>query len=286
LLLEVLILPFFAAALVYGQFTSGVDLVEVYATVTDASGRVVEGLAPDDFRVAEDGVPQSVSAFAAGDVPLALAIAVDRSFSMKARGVDRLALAKSAAGVLVGSLRPTDLLTVVAIGSEVEVVCPLTADRGAAVRAIEGLDLWGSTRLYDGTIQALDVIQAARGRRALVLLSDGADRGSDNSAAALIDAARRRDVITYPIAIGSARPPIFAELATATGGRSFAVSRARPLEDAAREIAHELRSQYLIGYAPAHAGERVSPSARWHAIDVSVNRPGMRVRARDGYFSP
>jgi len=281
-LLEVLILPLFAAALAYGQFTSGVDLVEVYASVSDTAGAAVPGLTADDFQVEEDGQPQAVTAFAAGDVPLGLAIAVDRSFSMKAGRVDRFALAKRAARTLVDALRPADRVMVVAIGSDIDVVSPLSVDHAAAARAIDALDVWGTTPLYDATIKAVDAIQASKGRRALVLLSDGADRDSETSAAELVDAVRHRDVLVYPVAVDAPRPPIFAELATATGGRSFAPTSAPALEAAVRAIALDLRSQYLLGYVPRSAGG----PPRWHAITVKVARRGLRVRARDGYFAP
>ena len=99
----------------------------------------------------------------------------------------------------------------------------------AALAAIDRLDAWGTTPLYDATLAALDAIQPAKGRRALVLLSDGTDRYSDTNAADLVDDARQRDVLVYPIAIGPARPPVFAELAAATGGRSFFAREPREL---------------------------------------------------------
>ena len=73
------------AAPIAAQFASGVNLVEVYATVTDRMGEPVAGLTAADFRVAEDGTPQSITAFAAGEFPLAVAIGLDRSFSMGGR---------------------------------------------------------------------------------------------------------------------------------------------------------------------------------------------------------
>jgi Ca-activated chloride channel family protein len=113
-----------------------------------------------------------------------------------------------------------------------------------------------------------------------VLLSDGTDRYSEVTAAGLVEQARRRDVLVYPIAIGAARPPVFAELAVATGGRSFFAKDPRELAPALATIARELRFQYLLGYVPAHPADR-----SWHSIEVSVDRPGARVRARDGYYS-
>jgi Ca-activated chloride channel family protein len=269
------------AATPYVQFTSGVNLVEVYATVTDPHGEPVAGLTEADFEVAEDGATQQISAFAAGEFPLAVAIGLDHSFSM-AGSANRLAVGKSAARMFIGALRPDDKVMVVAIGGDTEVVAPLSSDRAAALAAIDRLDAWGTTPLYDATLVAIDAIQSIRGRRALVLLSDGTDRYSEASAADLVDRARRRDVLIYPIALGSARPSVFAELATATGGRSFFARDPGSLAATMATIARELRFQYLLGYAPLRGA---STDVSWHAIDVSVKRPHVRVRARDGYVS-
>jgi Ca-activated chloride channel family protein len=97
----------------------------------------------------------------------------------------------------------------------------------------------------------------------------------------LLAQARRRDVLVYPVAIGPTRPPVFAELATATGGRSFFVQDPKELTRTLTAIAHELRSQYLIGYAPTRG---IAPEPQWRTIEVSVARPDVRVRAREGYF--
>jgi len=266
----------------YAQFTSGVNLVEVYATVTDQRGAPVRDLTAADVRIREDGSPQTISAFTAGDFPLAVAIGLDRSFSMGAGRIPRLDTAKSAARAFIDALKPADQVMVIAIGSETSVVAPLSTNHEAALAAIDRLDAWGTTPLYDAMAGALDAIQSAKGRRALVVLSDGSDRYSDTSAAVLVDHVRRRDVLVYPVAIGSERPAVFAELATASGGRSFFQTDPRELSATLISIANDLRSQYLLGYTPARP-VAVEPS--WHSIEVLVNRPGVRVRARDGYFS-
>jgi Ca-activated chloride channel homolog len=279
-LLEVAIVPLFlGVSVAYAQFTSGVNLVEVYATVTDQQGQPIGGLTADDFRIAEDGVRQAITTFTSGEFPLAIAIGLDRSFSMGGKD-NRIGLAKSAARTLIGALRPGDQLMVVAIGGDTTVAAALSADRAAALAAIERLDVWGTTPLYDATLGALDAIQPARGRRALVLVSDGSDRYSDTKADELVDRARQHDVLIYPVAVGASRSPIFAELAAATGGRSFFVHDPAALNETMKQIANELRFQYLLGYVPpaARAGQ---PS--WHAIDVTVARPDAKVRARDGY---
>ena len=263
------------APVLYAQFTSGVNLVEVYATVTDRQGEPVTGLAASNFAVSEDGTRQAITAFAAGEFPLAVAIGLDRSFSMADKS-NRLGIAKSAARTFVGALRQTDQVMVVAIGGEIEVASPLTTDHAAVLAAIDRLDAWGTTPLYDAALAALDAIQSARGRRALVLLSDGTDRYSDTAAADLVDQARRRDVLIYPIALGRARPPVFAELAAATGGRSFHTPEPRDLAPAMTAIARELRFQYLLGYVPV--GRRADAAGM--ARDRRVSRSPRRSRSR------
>ena len=261
------------------QFRSGVNVVEVYAAVTDHSGAPVTGLTRGDFTILEDGVAQDITAFTEADFPLSVAIAIDRSFSMKTQ----LPGAVNAARTLLGELRPRDESMIVGIGSEVETLAPLSAQRDAQMRALDLLQPWGTTGLYDAIIQSIDDIQAAKGRRALVLLSDGNDRYSTASAEQALDRARRSDVMVYPIALGRTRPPLFAELAILTGGRSFQPRDAEQLTTTMAAIAGELRHQYLIGYTPSRpiaAGED-----RWRGITVRVNRPDVSVRARDGYVA-
>jgi Ca-activated chloride channel family protein len=239
----------------------------------------VTGLGAGDFQVREDGRPQTIATFAAGAFPLALAVGLDRSFSMTP---ERLAMAKSAARAFIRALRPADQVMVVAIGSETETVAPLSIDHVRAVAALDRLDRWGTTPLYDATLAAMDEIQPARGRRALILLSDGVDRFSRTSVSDLINRARRKDVLVYPIAIGQTKAPVLAELAAVTGGHAFVVRDARDVDATLAAIARELRSQYLLGYSPdAH-----EDGPRWHSIQVSVRRPGLHVRARDGYEAP
>lgn len=266
------------AAAAAAQFTSGVNLVEVYASVTDERGEPVPGLTADDFELRESGERQQISNFAAGDFPLSVALALDRSFSMSGR---RLALAKAAARAFLGQLRPEDESMVVAIGSDVDILAPLSTNRAPQYDALMRLEPFGTTGLHDAIIQTIDNVQPARGRRALVLLSDGADRYSKAAASDALDRARRSDVMIFPVALGADRPPLFAELATLSGGRSAHPRDAASLTATLRAIASELRQQYLLGYTPSRP--LVAGSAEWRSITVAVKRPGVHVRARDGY---
>lgn len=263
----------------WAQFTSGANAVEVYASVVDAKGEPVRGLTRGDFEILEDGVPQELSAFAEGDFPLTVAVALDRSFSMANRP---LAAAKSAARSFLSALRPADESMVIAIGSEVTKITDLGAPRPQQMAAVDALSAWGTTTLHDAIVAAIDAIDASRGRRALVILSDGDDRYSETSAQEAIARARRSNVMVYPIALGRVRPPLFAEIATLTGGRSYHVRDLKGLDQLLATIARQLAQQYLLGYSPARPP--VSGSNEWRSITVRVKKPGLTVRARDGYY--
>jgi Ca-activated chloride channel family protein len=267
------------AVVAAAQFTSGVNLVEVYASVTNAQGVAIAGLTQADFEVRENGELQQITSFAAGDFPLSVALAIDRSYSMSGGRLDE---AKSAARAFLEELRRGDEARILGVGSRVEVAAPLSTDRAEQRRAVDGLDPFGTTGLHDAIIRAVDEVQPAKGRRALVLLSDGNDRYSAASAADALEAARRSDVMIFPVAIGAGRPPLFAELATLTGGRSSHARDGAALADTLRTIARELRQQYLIGYTPARPP--VAGSGEWRSITVTVRKPDARVRARDGYL--
>jgi len=262
-----------------GQFTSGVNLVEVYASVTDSRGEVLSGLTQADFELRENGEVQPISNFAAGEFPLSVAMAIDRSFSMAGT---RLSLAQSAAQAFLAELRPQDEAMILAVGSQVEVAAPLSTNRTAQRDAINRLDAFGTTGLYDAIIRAIDEAQPAKGRRALVLLSDGNDRYSQATAGDALDHARGADVMIFPVALGPTRPPLFAELATLTGGRSSHARDGTTLADTLRTIARELRQQYLLGYTPTRPP--AAGSNEWRSITVVVKKPGAQVRARDGYL--
>jgi len=262
------------------QFSSQVQLVEVYATVTDDKGELFTGLRQNDFEVYENDRLQQISAFAAGEFPLTVALGVDRSWSMAGKPLE---LAKQASREFLNQLKTGDRAMVVAISSTADVIAPLSMDRGAQARAIAALDPWSTTALRDAIIASLDRLEAEPGRQALVLFSDGDDRYSRATEAEVIARARRGNALVYPITIGKQRPPLLAELAVLTGGRSFLLKDATELEKTLSAIARELRYQYLLGYAPSepiHDGVH-----EWRPIRVTLtgNHPGLHVRARDGY---
>ena len=252
--------------------------MEVYASVTDASGRAVKDLPREAFTIFEDDTPQAITAFVSGEFPAAVALAIDRSVSMAG---SPLTMARTAGRAFVAGLKPDDRAMLIGISGEVDVLAPLSADKGPLLKALDALDPWSTTSLHDALIRSIDLLEGETGRRAIVVLSDGQDRYSKASAADVLARARRSDVLIYPIAIGRRRAPLFAELAAVSGGRSFHLKDPRDLSPTLKTIAEDLRSQYLMGYAPAEAWP--AEEAEWRSITVRVNRPDLRVRARSGY---
>ena len=246
--------------------------------MTDSAGKTLRGLQKNDFSIVEEGIPQEITAFVGGEFPASVALAIDRSFSM--RGTP-LTMAKTAGRAFIGTLKPDDRAMLISISGDVEVLAPLSADKGPVLQALETLDPWSSTSLYDAIIRSLDLLEHETGRRAIVILSDGEDRYSTASESAVIARARQSDVLMYPIAIGRLRPRFFAELAAVTGGRSFHIRDPKALTPTLQAIADDLRSQYLLGYSPAKPW--AAEDAEWRDITVKVNRPGAVVRARSGY---
>jgi VWFA-related protein len=268
---------------VRAQFATGVQLVEVYATVTRADGTIVMGLTADDFEVLEDGVVQPVSVFVAGDFPATVALGVDRSFSMAG---EPLRLAMQASQAFLRALKPKDRAMVWAISDGAEVIAPLGAPRDEQLLALAKLTPWSTTALHDSVIAALDRLDPEPGRQALVLFTDGSDRYSRASVGDVLERVRRSNALVYGIGVGKTRAPILAEMAAVSGGRSLQVRNPEALGPALASIARELEHQYLLGYSPVP--RRDATSGRWRSITVHLKggAAGARVRARDGYVAP
>ena len=232
-----------------------------------------------DFTVLEDGAPQTITTFVDDAFPASVALAIDRSFSMTGTP---LTMARTAGRAFLASLKSDDRAMLLSITGDVEVLAPFDTDKTAALKALATLDPWSTTALNDAIVRSLDLLEPETGRRAIVILSDGADRYSSASANDVLDRARRSDVLIYPVAIGRERPTLFAELATISGGRSFRLTDPARLQATLQAIAEDLRAQYLIGYVPPPTSPE---DGGWRGIQVRVNKPGVTVRARSGYIA-
>lgn len=265
-----------AAVTVAAQFSTSTNLVEVYAAVTDAKGEAVEDLRVEDFTVTDGGVVQTIQTFARAEFPLAVALAIDRSFSMAG---PPLRLARDSARTFLRGLRADDRALVVAVGSEVEALGELSTERPQQLSALDSLVPWGTTSLHDAIVSMVARLADDHGRRALIILSDGRDRYSKATDDDVRARVRESDVLVYGIALGKEPSRLFGELAQLSGARAFHITTPQQLAGIFATIAHELRTQYLLGYVQPENAKG------WRSIDVKVGRSGLRVRARSGYLA-
>ena len=260
-----------------------VNLVELYTTVTERSGSLVLGLDQDEFKVLEDGKPQTIAKFElVEDLPLSLGLAVDVSGSM----VESLGEAQRAAiGFLDNIIGPQDRCFAVAFADSPEILMPRTSDVGAVAERLQGLAAYGSTSLYDAVVTSLYYYRGIRGRRALIILSDGADTSSSLEFEEALEYAKRSGVSIYAIGLRIGRADLSVrgkldKFAQETGGRTFYIQEARELSGAYRQIEKELRSQYLVAYN----SNSNRPKDEYREVELKVRDGKLKARTISGYY--
>jgi VWFA-related protein len=276
-----------------------VRLVTVYAAVSDARGRPVLDLPRDAFTLKEDGVAQTISTFAPARVPITVALLVDTSASMRLGG--RIDLARRGAIAFVDAMSPDDRLLVMHFDDTLHGGDAPVADRRQAKDQLEAITPGGGTALYDALYSAAERLTGIEGRRAIVLLSDGRDQAlSDNEPGSLhifeeaLERVQRSDAAVYAIGLGRrldqemdleqrrSLKDMLDMLARQTGGRSYFPEHPGVLEQVYRQVAADLKDQYLLAYASTNTAH----DGRWRSIAVAVNNPALKVVARAGYFAP
>jgi Ca-activated chloride channel family protein len=279
------------------------DLVTVPVSVFDRNGLYIPNLQRSDFRIFEDGVEQEIAYFGTVDKPFTVILLLDTSLSTnyKIEEIRRAAIA------FVDQLKSQDAVMVVEFDRDVHVLTEATNDRSRIYKAIGKADFGSGTSIYDAVYFSLRKrLNKIRGRKAIVLFTDGVDTTSEKAGYdTTLTAAEEADAMVFPIyyntfdwnnsgggsmllnqsgtsaeeyALGR---KYLNELAEYTGGRVFR-PEAVPggLTAAFEAIAEELRRQYNIGYIPNNSG---SPGER-KQIRVRVNRPNLVLRARDSYI--
>lgn len=187
------------------RFRSGVELINVTATVTDDDGRFVSGLRKDDFSVYEDGEPQTVSHFSNDRVPVSLGILLDTSGSMTP---EKMSSARAAIDrFMYDLLGPDDELFLYRFASVPQLVQDWTKDRRVLSRALANLHAGGGTAMYDAIAEAVPIAQSGRNRKkALLVISDGNDTGSSVGTGELRQMIRESEVLVYAVGVdGQAR---------------------------------------------------------------------------------
>jgi Ca-activated chloride channel family protein len=208
----------------------------------------------DQFQVSEDGTAHEVLEFEAPVSrqarPTTVVLVVDRSGSMKLG--DRIGGLRRAVASFLAGLPRGSRVAVVAFGTEVDLVCPFTADFGRVQTAVDRLRPVGATRFYDAVAAALDLVGLETGRRAVLALTDGEDTASEEaSPESVARAARTAGLPVHTLGLGSDDETAAAALrsvAEATRGQFYSAREADELRAIYEEIAQRLRSSYSLTY--------------------------------------
>ncbi len=339
-----------ASWLLLGQqqptFSTEVKVVNVLATVRDKQGHIVRDLTKDDFILEEDGRPQTIRYFAQeSDLPLTLGLLVDTSLSQR-RVLDQ---ERRASYTFLDQIlrEKKDLAFVIHFDHDAELLKDLTSSRQQLESVLGSLETpepvrrsgggwpggggggWPGSRggrpqagtvLYDAVFLASDeLMKKQAGRKALILLTDGVDTGSQLSLATAIEAAQRADTLVYSILFadpeayrspggfggprmggrgGWGRYPgggyprfpqpsypdgkkVLERLSKETGGGFFEVSKKQPIEQIYERIEEELRHQYNLGYSP----DRADAGLGFRKIHLMAKQKDLVVQARDRYYA-
>jgi len=256
-------------------FSSRVDGVRVDVLVTDGSRRPVRGLSPADFAIRDNGVPQQVDVLSFGEVALNIGLVFDLSESVAGARLEQL---RAASRSLTAELQPADQSGLITFDQAVALRCPMSRDRLCVDRELSNADPVGASALVDGVVAAMIAGESEVGRSLLMVFSDGLDTASFVGEDRALDIGKRSDIVAYPIATKGARPKFLEDLADATGGQLHEVDRRADLSPTFKAILDEFRQRYLVTYTP-----RGVAKDGWHTLEVRVNRPGTRVKARPGY---
>jgi len=263
------------------------DLVVLNVTVTDPQGRYVHKLSRSDFKVFEDGREQPLSLFSVEETPFAAAILIDTSGSMEGR----VSLARAAAIRFLDGLRADDVAAVYNFDSKVGQVQDFSPGRDLPPMAYT-LGAHGWTSMYDAVARAsADLARRPEQRRAIILLSDGADTKSGATLDKALNSALAAHAAVYSVDMmdATARPTERAKaqgalrhLASKSGGRYVPTPGGKALGEAFTGIVEELSNQYTLGYRPANR----TRDGRWRALDLKLSRAELKTRTRSGYRAP
>jgi len=272
-----------------------VNVVNVLCTVSDKRGALVTDLDKEDFEIREDGRKQDIRYFTRDtDLPLTVALLVDVSGSVRSVLADE----REAAGQFFDTvLRPTDHALLLGFSSTLALWQDFTSSSQrlrnalAQLHAIRfrGLPAVGQmmpgTLLYDAVYQtAKGKLADVPGRKAMLIVSDGLDNGSQKHLDDAVQAVQTTNTIVYAVCyddkfFGCA---FLNSLARPTGGQMFVTGKKQTLDEIFHVIEEELRSQYSIGFTPLNAAH----DGKFRKLDVKVRPKGLRVAVRRGYYAP
>jgi len=261
-----------------------VTSVLLEASVQDKQGRTIKGIAPTQFTVLEDGVPQHVDLAQQEAVGVMFALLIDSSRSMSRR----LGFVQRTAATLADYMSPLDRMIVAPFSTGVGAITGPTADRRTLHEAIGAVESTGGTAILDSLAQLSNTLAKVEGRRAIVLITDGYDEHSTLTVDDALAAAKTSHVTVYAIGIGGVAgvsfkgEQILRRIAAETGGRAFFPATDDQLEIVRAALADDVRHRYVFAYTPSNQ----QADGSWRAISVRCDVPEYTVRTRPGYFAP
>ena len=269
-------------------FRSGIDLVQMSATVVDEDGRLVGDLRREDFEVFEDAERQTITHFTRDRVPLSVGVVLDVSQSMYGQRIDdaRLALDRFVADLL----DPEDEVFVIVFNHTPRVEVGWTLGPRQLRNRLDDIQPYGGTSIYDAMMEALPLFDVRQHQRAAVLLiSAGSDTGSHSNVRDVRRLLRRSDAFVYAIAIDApdtrpindrVNPFALREMTSESGGYTEVVHDSPELGPATARIAEELNHQYTLSYMSSRPAD-----GSYRSIRLRVVGREYRVRTRRGYVA-
>ena len=263
------------------------SIVVLNASITDTSGKAVLGIGQKYFKVFEDGAEQDIKTLEAEESPFAAVILLDTSGSME----ERVTLARAAAINFLNGLRRTDSAAIYNFDSKVELVQDFSNSEYIADRAFD-LKAKGMTVLNDAVYKAAEILsKRSEKRRAIIVLSDGADTMSKKTTDAALKAALLAGATVYSVDMSALdvggrdrmqNQGVLKNFAEKTGGRFIAAPGGFAMRDAFKHIVEELGVQYTITYEPSN----LRKDGKWRSIELRVAKPNLTIRTRKGYNAP
>ncbi len=267
-------------------FRKQVDEVVLHATVVDAHGQLAAHLDRGGFPVFEDGLPQTITSFRRQDVPVAMGIIVDNSGSIRAQRQQ----INQAVLNLIRASNPDDEVFIVNFSENSYLDQDFTSDIHLLESALNQTSAQGSTALYDAIVASARHLKnnAHLDKRVLLVITDGQDNMSRETFEETLQDLQQKNAPTlYAIGLVGQQPQgrrALQELADATGGAAFFPTSLDEVSDITRNLAHDIRNQYVIAYT-SHIQ---NVSADYHPIKVVANAPGypqLQVRTRSGIYT-
>jgi len=266
-----------------------VNLVELHVSVVDGAGRPVGGLQQDNFKVTENNIDQRITLFKHEDIPVSLGLVLDNSRSIE----PRKARLDAAALSFIRNSNPDDETFIVHFDFEARLSSPFTHDRSVLQSDLSKAKPYGQTAVFDGIMLALDTMnEAANGKKALLLVTDGIDNSSKNTLQQVLERVKREHVMVFSIGLlsqsgGAEAEEALEKISQVSGGRAYFPQTPEDARLIMDIIARDIREQYTLTYLPSN----VLRNGTWRSVRVEINAPkgypkDLSTNYKHGYYAP